>query len=108
MARVKSSGLSRAQLSALGSVLSYEQTQEDDGVGSFQGLAGFGDVATPGLAGGMTTRPSITGIDAVDRMLYSVEDQLATFKLAMTITTVSSLAAAMASIILILDSGRRG
>jgi hypothetical protein len=107
MARIRSTGTnrgainglgsahSRANLNGLGSLLSYMQLQEDDKLGTFQG---FGDV---------TARPSITGIDAVDKMLYSIEDQLATAKLAMTVTTISSLAAAIAGVILVFDSGKR-
>jgi hypothetical protein len=84
-------------LGVTGSTLSYEQTQDDDGTGTFQGLAGLGDV----------TVPSITGIDAVDKVLYTIQEQLDTFKLAMTVTTISSLAAAVAGVILVLDSGAR-
>lgn len=81
MARVRSTGLNRGALSGL----SY--------------LGALGDVAP--------TRPSITGIDSVDRMLYNVEDQLETFKLAMTVTTISSLAAAICGVLLILDGRKR-
>jgi len=102
VARLKSSGLSRGQLSALGTILGRKDDDGGDEVTGYAGLTGLGDTVA-----GTTSRPSITGVDAVDKMLYSVEDQLATFKLAMTITTVSSLAAALAGIILILDSGRR-
>lgn len=79
-------------LRGLGSTLSYMQTQDDDKLGTFQGLGALG-----------ATAPSITGIDSVDQFLYNVQDQLSTFKLAMTITTISSLAAGIAGVLLILD-----
>jgi len=67
---------------------------EDDKLGTWQGL---GDIS----------RPSITGIDAVDKVFYNVQDQLETFKLAMTITTISSLAAGIGVVLLILDGRKR-
>jgi hypothetical protein len=79
----------------LGSTLSYEQYENDDGEGSFQG---FGDASI--------ARPAITGIPAVDTQIYSVEDQLDTFKLAMTVTTISSAVAAI-GVLLVLFGGRR-
>jgi hypothetical protein len=94
MARIRSTGLNRSQLSALGSLLAYEQSQNDDGQGTFQGFGALGDTAL---------EPSITGITGVDSFLYNVQDQLDTFKLAMTITTISSLAAAIAGVLLVLD-----
>lgn len=81
-------------LSSLGSTLSYDALQEDDKQGIFQGLGALGDAST---------LPSITGITAVDQFLYGVEDELSTFKLAMTITTIASLAGAIAGVLLLLD-----
>lgn len=96
MARMRTTGVNRA---GLGSLLSYMQLQDDDGLGTYQGLNGLGDAAV--------ARPSITGVESIDKFLYDAEDELATFKLAMTITTISSLAAAIAGVILILDRGSR-
>lgn len=63
--------------------------------------------AMTGFAGLDGTAPSITGIDVVDQVLYNVKGKLDDFQTAMTVTTISSLAAALCGVILIIDSGRR-
>jgi len=71
--------------------------------GGLYGLAGFDGV----LDGPTVPRPAITGVDSVDRMLYDVRDKLETFELAMTVTTISSMAAAIGVVLLIWDGRKR-
>src|SRR5262249_22262898 len=105
MARVRSTGVNRAGLSYLGylgTTLAEEEhrnqmMQESGGASLGVLLAGLGDA----------TAPSITGIDSVDKIIYDVKGQLDEFKMAMTITTISSLAAAISGVLLILDKARK-
>lgn len=95
MSRMRTTGMSRAGLGNASSADDYltfigamDEDDEDDGLGS------LGDVGV--------SKPAITGIDAVDKAIYNVEDQLDTFKIAMTITTIASAVGAIAGVLLIL------
>lgn len=60
------------------------------------GLAGFG-----ALGAAEPTRPSLTGIESVDRVLYKVSDSLDNLNMALNITTVASTVAALAGVLLL-------
>jgi hypothetical protein len=104
MARVRASGINRGGLAYLGSTLSMEeygnQMSQEGEQSEFIGLAGLGFL-------GDATAPAITGISAIDGFIYQAQSQLAEFKMAMTVTTISSLAAAICGVLLIIDSRKR-
>ena len=82
-------------LAALGTTREGHRDVIYSRTGLMDGLGSLGDTA-----------PGITGIAAVDQFLYTVEGKLTDFQTAMTVTTISSLAAAICGVLLIMDRKR--
>lgn len=95
MARIHSSSMSQPALNYLG-VLG--DARRDDGDEDLSGFGGLSDLGP--------TMPSITGVDSIDRVIYDVKGKLDDFETAMTVTTISSLAAAIGVVLLIVDRKR--
>ena len=96
MARSRSPRMNRSALdNYLSRLGSPAETLESEGVTNM-------GVLLAGLGGAVATRPSITGIDSVDKMLYDVKDSLEDFKTATTVTTISSIAAALCGVLLLI------
>lgn len=92
MARVRATGLNASTLSFLGS-LGVVSSDDDDRAQGYQ--------VSTNLGGLGNTMPSITGIDAVDRVINKVTKSLDDLETALTISTIASTTAALCGILLL-------